>query len=245
MAILNKTGITDGTTIQAEHITRTIDALTGVSTDTIAATGSFTGSFAGNVSITDTTTGTGPYYIAFTSAATGNQQLRVDSTGLLFNATTNIIAATASVATTASYAVSSEKDWMTLRLSTGLITGVTSGSIIYVGIGGVTGSVINRIGLMLPAYSCSIVSASVYCNAPVATNTILGPVRLMYDVTGSLPVTASNLSSLDPQTKFLDANSTAVNLLAAPNKWINLAFTPNATVTGQFVISADVVIKKL
>jgi len=48
MAILNKTGITNGGTIQAEHVTRTIDALTGGSTDTIVATGSFSGSFKGD-----------------------------------------------------------------------------------------------------------------------------------------------------------------------------------------------------
>jgi hypothetical protein len=48
MAILNKTGITNGGTIQSEHVTRTIDALTGGSTDTIVATGSFSGSFKGN-----------------------------------------------------------------------------------------------------------------------------------------------------------------------------------------------------
>jgi hypothetical protein len=47
MAIINKTGITNGGTIQAEHVTRTIDALSGVSTDTIIATGSFSGSFTG------------------------------------------------------------------------------------------------------------------------------------------------------------------------------------------------------
>jgi hypothetical protein len=47
MAVINKTGITNGTTIQAEHVTRTIDALSGVSTDTILATGSFTGSLVG------------------------------------------------------------------------------------------------------------------------------------------------------------------------------------------------------
>lgn len=47
MAIINKTGITNGGTIEAEHVTRTIDALSGVSTDTIIATGSFTGSFVG------------------------------------------------------------------------------------------------------------------------------------------------------------------------------------------------------
>ena len=48
MAIINKTGITDGSTIQAEHVTRTIDALSGGSTDTVVATGSFTGSFTGD-----------------------------------------------------------------------------------------------------------------------------------------------------------------------------------------------------
>ena len=47
MAIINKTGITGGATIQAEHITRAIDALSGISTDTIIATGSFSGSLVG------------------------------------------------------------------------------------------------------------------------------------------------------------------------------------------------------
>lgn len=48
MAIINKTGITDSGIIQAEHVTRTIDALSGVGTDTIVATGSFSGSFVGD-----------------------------------------------------------------------------------------------------------------------------------------------------------------------------------------------------
>jgi hypothetical protein len=47
MAIINKTGIGNGNTIQAEHVTRIIDALSGQSTDTVAATGSFQGTFDG------------------------------------------------------------------------------------------------------------------------------------------------------------------------------------------------------
>ncbi len=47
MAIINKTGIGNGNTIQAEHVTRVIDALSGQSTDTVAVTGSFTGSLMG------------------------------------------------------------------------------------------------------------------------------------------------------------------------------------------------------
>lgn len=51
MAIINKTGITSGGTIQAEHVTRAIDALSGGSTDTVVATGSFSGSFKGDGSL--------------------------------------------------------------------------------------------------------------------------------------------------------------------------------------------------
>ena len=38
MAIINKTGITNGGTIQAEHVTRVIDALSSVSPDSTVAT---------------------------------------------------------------------------------------------------------------------------------------------------------------------------------------------------------------
>jgi hypothetical protein len=43
MAIINKTGITTGGTIDAEHITRAIDALSGQSAASIVATGSLMG----------------------------------------------------------------------------------------------------------------------------------------------------------------------------------------------------------
>ena len=44
MALINKTGITNGSTIQAEHITRAIDALSGGTTDSVSITGSLMGS---------------------------------------------------------------------------------------------------------------------------------------------------------------------------------------------------------
>jgi hypothetical protein len=122
MAVINKTGITNGTTIQAEHVTRAIDALSGGSTDSVVATGSFNGTLTGNATtattattatnatntaVTNTSTGTGPYYITFVESATGNVGQRVDATGLTYNATTDTITATASFATqalSASYA---------------------------------------------------------------------------------------------------------------------------------------------
>lgn len=62
------------------------------------ATNATTATNATNVGLTDTTTGVGPYYITFVDASTGNENVRVDSTGLTYNATTNTITATASFA---------------------------------------------------------------------------------------------------------------------------------------------------
>lgn len=59
MAIINKTGIGEGNLIESEHITRIIDALSGVSTDTIVVTGSFSGSLAGT--LTGALTGTASF----------------------------------------------------------------------------------------------------------------------------------------------------------------------------------------
>jgi hypothetical protein len=56
MALINKTGITTGGTVQAEHVTRAIDALSGGSTDSVSATGSFSGSLNGVVNITAAST---------------------------------------------------------------------------------------------------------------------------------------------------------------------------------------------
>ena len=48
MATISKSGIADGSTARAEHITRIIDALDGTADTEIIATGSFTGSFTGD-----------------------------------------------------------------------------------------------------------------------------------------------------------------------------------------------------
>jgi hypothetical protein len=59
---------------------------------------------AANVAVTDTTTGTGPYYIMFADGTTGNRAVRVDSAALTFNATTNTLTVTSSNAISSSFA---------------------------------------------------------------------------------------------------------------------------------------------
>ena len=94
MAIINKTGITTGGTIQAEHVTRAIDALSGGSTDTVIATGSFSGSFKGDGSqLSGVGAGfpfTGSAIISGSLIVTGS--FRVNDTGSVgINMTSNAI----------------------------------------------------------------------------------------------------------------------------------------------------------
>lgn len=135
MALLNKTGITEGGTIQAEHVTRTIDALTGVSTDTIVATGSFSGTLAG------------------TSSFATSASISVSSSR----------AVSSSFATTASYAlnaVGSGTEYATLTFFHSMKTNTTSGSVNYIG-GVPTAPFSNasRIGLYAP-FDGTIISGS-------------------------------------------------------------------------------------
>ena len=99
MAIINKTGIGEGNLIEAEHVTRAIDALSGGSTDSIVATGSFTGSFigdgAGLTGITVTNATSASY------AATASYLL-----GSIVSASYSDTSATASFVATASTAIS-------------------------------------------------------------------------------------------------------------------------------------------
>ena len=81
---------------------------------------------ATNVAVTDTTSGTGPYYLMFADGTTGNRATRVDSSTLQFNATTNTItvpnlAGNASTATTASHALGADN----IRIQTQDTTPVT------------------------------------------------------------------------------------------------------------------------
>jgi len=163
MAIINKTGITDGGTIQSEHVTRAIDALSGVSTDTVVATGSFTGSFQGSAGITNLQIGTNGYFISETSGivllnATNNSldtQIRhrngiisssFSNLGLLINAPVRAtsftgsllgtLTGTASFATTASYAlnaIGSGTEYITLTFFHSQVTNTVNGQQTYIG----------------------------------------------------------------------------------------------------------------
>ena len=90
--------LTTGDTGDSLALTAQI-AVTGVTASLSGnATTATTATNANNVAVTDTTTGTGPYYVMFADGTTGNRAVRVDSAALTFNATTNTLTATSSYA---------------------------------------------------------------------------------------------------------------------------------------------------
>jgi hypothetical protein len=113
MAIINKTGITNGGTVQAEHITRTIDALSGVSTDSIVATGSLLGTAsyaitavtASAIQVTNDTLAAGPRPILLAnSTGTTSQLVRMDQSDFSFNPISNLLTVANISSTTGSIA---------------------------------------------------------------------------------------------------------------------------------------------
>jgi hypothetical protein len=134
-SLLNSGSIIGNTVV---NLGTTVTSLTGL---TNVSSTSFTGSLQGtattasyvvtavnatNTAITDTTTGTGPYYLTFVAGTTGNQAQLVDSSTLSYNATTNTITATSSYANqalSASFASTAPYSGLT-----GVPTGIVSAS---------------------------------------------------------------------------------------------------------------------
>jgi hypothetical protein len=107
-----------------------VGALTGNASTATSATSATTATNATNVAVTDTTTGTGPYYLMFADGTTGNRATRVDSSTLTFNATTNTLtvanlAGNASTATTATTATTANATAAALTAGTYLTSGGT------------------------------------------------------------------------------------------------------------------------
>lgn len=106
MATISRTGITNGGTIDADHVTRIIDALDGTGTATVVATGSFTGSLIGTV------TGTGSYAtqaLSSSFAVSASIAASATSASIATSATTATSATSASIATSASFAISGSR----------------------------------------------------------------------------------------------------------------------------------------
>jgi hypothetical protein len=87
--------LTGLTSINATSFT---GSLRGTASNAVDSQTAINASQADTISITNTTTGTGPYYPLFVDTTAGFALARVDNSGLSYNATTNLLSTTASYA---------------------------------------------------------------------------------------------------------------------------------------------------
>jgi hypothetical protein len=115
------------------------------------ANNAITATNANNVAVTDTTSGTGPFFVMFADGTTGNRAVRVDSAALTFNATTNTLTVTSSFATqavSASFASTAPYSGL-IGVPAGIVSG--SSQITYSGITGIPAGIISSSVLSSPA----------------------------------------------------------------------------------------------
>lgn len=227
--------------------------VTGVTASLLGnASTATTATNATNTAITDTTTGTGPYYITFVDNTSGNLAQRVDSTGLTYNATTNTITATSSFAVSSSRAISAATaDVSTLSAITDTTTGTGPYYITFVD--AASGNVAERVdstGLTYNAttntitatasYAAQALSASFASTAPysglsgVPVGIVSSSVLAAGSGQGAVTLTTNGVSSGDITATGLGTSGTPTfaGVTANGNIAINNGTSTALTTTG-------------
>lgn len=190
----------------------------GTTQATTFLSGSFTGSFTGDINatintatsasfvqVTDTTSGTGPYYLTFVDATSNFPAQRVDSNGLTYNATNNAL--TASIFT-GSFSGSLEGTASWARSASNAVNAI-SASFLPVGTYNITASW---------AVSSSMARTASYIDAANITTGTLSNSRLpaQISVTGiTASFTGSLTGSLLGTSSWAQSASNAVNAISA------------------------------
>jgi hypothetical protein len=198
-------------------------------TNATNATTATTATNANNVAVTDTTTGTGPYYIMFADGTTGNRAVRVDSAALTFNATTNTLTATSSYAVqalSASFASTAPYSGLT-----GIPAGIVSGSSLASGAqgevtlttNGVAGSTVD---LGLQTSDSPTFAGLTITNGNIAINN----------------GTSTALTTTGTTAALFNTNATTLNIGGAATTLSIGAATGTTTVNNSLVVTGDLTV---
>jgi hypothetical protein len=225
----------DGTTgnrgIRVDSNTLTFNASTNTLSVTNITSSLFgTSSWAQNSlvasasTVTDTTTGVGPFFLTFVDGTTGNRPLRVDSATLTFNATDNLLTVTASRAIT-----SSNANTASLALSAAqVVNSLTAG-------GGLTGTTFNgsaasTFDVGAGALITVLADAVQVSTSSLTTNQIP---RL-----GANTLAGSNISDTGTQVQIAAGASSGLSVAAGGVTVTgNSTFNNNLTVTGDLTVA--------
>jgi hypothetical protein len=173
--------------------------------------------------VTDTTTGVGPFYLTFVDGTTGNRPLRVDSNTLTFNATTNILTATASNAVT-----SSNANTASLALSaTQVVNSLTAGA----GLTGTTfnGSAASTFDVGAGALITVLADAVQVSTSSLTTNQI--------PKLGANTLAGSNISDTGTQVQIAAGASSGLSVAAG-----GVTVTGNSIFNNNLIVSGDLTV---
>jgi hypothetical protein len=209
-------------------VTGVTASLFGTASWATNATNATTATNANNVAVTDTTSGTGPYYLMFADGTTGNRTVRVDSNTLTFNATTNLLTATASYAVqalSASFASTAPYSGLT-----GTPAGIVSSSVLAAGSGQGTHTLTTN-----GVSSGDIVATGL---GTAGTPTFAG----LTITNGNIAInngTSTALTTTGTTAALFNANATTLNIGGAATA-INIgAATGNTTVNNNLIVTGD------
>jgi hypothetical protein len=186
------------------------------------ATNATTATNANNVAVTDTTTGTGPYYVMFADGTTGNRAVRVDSAALTFNATTNTLTTTSSYANQAlSASFASTAPWTGI---TGIPAGIESGSSL---------SSVSQGTVRLTTNGVAAASID------LGLETTDSPQFVGLTLTGDAAVNGGDITTSATTFNLVNATATTVNFAGAATTLNIGAATGNTTVNNNLVVTGD------
>jgi hypothetical protein len=231
-----------GTNLAVEGTDSLTLATTITGLTSLSAT-SLTGSLLGNVNgtsswatnavtastftITDTTTGAGPYYLVFTSGSAGAQIPRIDTATLTFNATTNVLTVTSSFATSASFASTSS-----IATSALFATNATSASFATNATSASFATNATSASFATNATSASFINA-IGSNRISGSLVITGSLEVTGSITGSLLGTATNAVSASFATNATSAsfatNATSASFATNSTNAVSASLAANAT----------------
>ena len=231
MALIDKTSIGTGNTIQAEHITRIIDALNESGSYEIIATGSFTGSFVGDASgltgITSAATASYAHY-----AVSASYEINYETSSSY--ADTSISASHSVTADTASYINVSNIDGEVIATTASYVETAQTASYI---------TAANIDGTVATATSASYALTASYVETAQTASYVLGS-----NVSGTVATATSSSYSTDAKQltgttrtvyTFTTTNATPYNIFVAG--WLpgsNASRYIKATVVGRSGTSA-------
>ena len=241
------TTLTGMTSITATSFTGSLQGTASWANNATTATN------ATNTAITDTTAGTGPYYITFVASNTGNQPQLVDSSTLTYNATTNTITATSSYANQALSA--SFASTVPFSGIGGLPAGLVSGSsqITYSGITGIPSGIVSGSSLSAPATqgqvqltTNGVAQSAITLNSlgtadnPSFAGVTAGNIRVGITTDNTIDTTSGNLtiSSTGGTTTLSDANVIISNNLQV-NGTATYVNTQDLYVADKFILLAS------